>query len=129
MRRNAGTKSNRGFEVTGSSARRTVLTCLALFAGFCVANSFFWWSSPAWLSFFDAPPRGLVNPVLDKWVIMPAAMCVSFVQYPIFAALSQTSVWASAHTWPNILITSFLSAVLYSPLIMWLTRWARRRAA
>lgn len=113
-----------------TSARRIVFTFLALFAGFCIANSFFWWSSPAWFSFFDAPPHGLVNPLVDKWVITPAAMCVLFVEYPIFAALEKMSFWASTPTMQiRILIFSSLSALLYSPLILWLTRWVRRRAA
>jgi hypothetical protein len=99
---------------------------LALFAGFTVANAFFWWSFPAWFSLFGSPD-GLITPFVDKWVITPVAMGVYVIQFPSYVVVSQTAWWDRGTSPPLVILASLLSSALYTPLALWATRFLRRR--
>ena len=111
---------------TKASLKSSAGTALFLFGVFAAANAFFVWSTDAWFEFLGPPP-GLVNPLIDKWVIMPLALIAwvpQFVSYRVFDYIERLRHFEAIG---SIVIVSLLSSVMYTPVVLWVRR--RKRMA
>jgi hypothetical protein len=106
---------------------RAVRVALAVFVVSAVANVFFWWSFPAWFSLWG-PPDGLVSPVVDRWIVTPAAMVVYALQYPSYRIAERSRWWAHGPIAPLVGLASVVTTALYAPVIVWALRWREQRA-
>jgi hypothetical protein len=99
-----------------------------LFGVFVAANAFFLWSADAWFHFLGPPP-GLVNPIVDKWIIMPLALLAwgpQFLSYGLFDYIEKLRHFDAAG---SVVIVSLLSTVTYTPAILWAQARRRKRRA
>lgn len=106
-----------------------VRTAAILFAYFVGANAFFFWSTQAWLDLFGPAP-GLVNPIVDRWIIMPLAILAWLPQLPSYGLFDYLEKLRSFGLVDSLLTVSTMSTVLYTPVVRWLLerRKARRKA-
>ena len=114
--------------------RPTLLqTATLVYGALCVANTFFFWSFPAWfvLCFFGSCglPSGLISPEVDKWLIEPLAMAVLYLQLPSWLVMFNVKPFSLIEPPFATLLASALSLIFYLPLTRWLVgRWAKHRA-
>jgi len=111
-----------------ANAKLSVRVGAAVFVASCIANAFFWWSFPAWFGLFG-PPKGLVNPMVDKWLIAPVAMAVLFfLQLPanVLFNLVHVHIGKESDT-SNLIMTSLVSTCLYAPFLMGVFAWRKAR--
>jgi len=105
---------------------RTARLAVTIFLVCCAANGFFCWSVPAWFGLFG-PPDGLVSPGVDKWLVGPLACVIYVLQYPSYWVTGQTRWWNQWSTGPFVILTSILSATLYTGIIVSIKMWRARR--
>jgi hypothetical protein len=110
----------------GVASSRGPRTAGILLAGFLAANAFLLWSAGAWFHPFG-PATVLVNPFVDKWLIVPLAIAAWAVQLPTFGLFDYLEELWEFGIVESIVIASLLSTALYTPVVLWIQ--IRRRKA